>query len=1104
MEQEEAQMWKSDSESSNSVESMVSVTIGRAITTLLASRAKRLRDSISRFSPDSNKRPSLGSLEDSLWFLHKFVKDAAERDQKLDEILIPIIQHSLRTKDSKHYGQGMILINWLFQDEFLFQAVARNLADIIARKDDRYIALGWCILILNMVEYESFMDQYSLNGIRDNYNSLLKILCPYVPKLSRIVCEGSTLQEGFELPSRLSVSAADCIISISEALTKKAEVLSRKPKSLESNSLNKSISPFHAAVGEQKVKPACTSLDGSNLLWNLIEELATLTQRLFAWSRKSRPLHAKGVEQVLKWLQEIKGQYSYIQDEAGVSMPRTGAFLLSSCWKHYSNLLHLEDHKFSQHWKELLEQYISGIQYYIESQAEGQIENKNAGVETIKFFLNCLCLLLGRLGSNKFESTVSEYGMQISRILLSQLRCADEDVIDGAVSIFKEVIFKPNCSSGNHHADDRQIDTVLPLLLSLLDEQDGIARAAVMLVSEYCSISANNSCLKEVLKRLATGNAQQRRNAIDVVAQLVHMSSTSANKLPHLAWQDIANHLLECLNDEQIAICQQASDLLSVIGPSSVLPALIHLICSSDGVQLYASSSFIAMLKYNSQKPEVICMVLDCLSNLSHSLDHTDEQGKGSKVAIERVFKLMPEWSKSVQNWNSLVGPLINKMFAEPENATIIRFLSCISEHLAEVAETVLSHVLLHMKTQKSRISEDLISRWESRSLMSEDSMKMKQLLFERLSPLLVVRLLPLKVFSDLNLYSMHGAIDGITQVSEYGDIKIIDECVASFLLQRAFSKHEFEDVRKLAAELCGRIHPKILFPIVSSVLERATKCHEILQIKACLFSICTSLVVRCGDSVSHPITLQIRKTIQAILLWPSLDGDEVSKAQHGCIDCLALMICAEQQALKSFQDSSERLSIVRKSSVCGNDALRNSVLSYVLHQLTIDNNEFSASVSSGDNCEFEAPFPLSFRLCMANALISACQKISDSVKKPFAQRTIPKLISSVEMITDAEIRAACVQVLFSAVYHLKCAVLPYSADLFKLSLKFLQKGSEKEIMGGAKLMTSLMGSEEAILGSIAGGLVEARQVLAGISSSDTSRDLRKVCKQLLACITCS
>lgn len=48
------------------------------------------------------------------------------------------------------------------------------------------------------------------------------------------------------------------------------------------------------------------------------------------------------------------------------------------------------------------------------------------------------------------------------------------------------------------------------------------------------------------------------------------------------------------------------------------------------------------------------------------------------------------------------------------------------------------------------------------------------------------------------------------------------------------------------------------------------------------------------------------------------------------------------------------------------------------------------------------------------------------------------------------EIRAACVQVLFSAVYHLKSAVLPYSSDLLKLSLKFLKEGSEKVLNPGS------------------------------------------------------
>ncbi|KAK9150786.1 hypothetical protein Syun_009095 [Stephania yunnanensis] len=37
-----------------------------------------------------------------------------------------------------------------------------------------------------------------------------------------------------------------------------------------------------------------------------------------------------------------------------------------------------------------------------------------------------------------------------------------------------------------------------------------------------------------------------------------------------------------------------------------------------------------------------------------------------------------------------------------------------------------------------------------------------------------------------------------------------------SFFLitHRAFNEHEFEEVRKLAAELCGRIHPKMGKPL--------------------------------------------------------------------------------------------------------------------------------------------------------------------------------------------------------------------------------------------------------------------------------------------------
>lgn len=83
--------------------------------------------------------------------------------------------------------------------------------------------------------------------------------------------------------------------------------------------------------------------------------------------------------------------------------------------------MHLEDQKFSRHYKELLDQYLAGIQFYTDNYSGGPSENKDSGAETRKFFLNCLCLLLGRLDSKKFESIVSEYGMRISQVLLPQV-----------------------------------------------------------------------------------------------------------------------------------------------------------------------------------------------------------------------------------------------------------------------------------------------------------------------------------------------------------------------------------------------------------------------------------------------------------------------------------------------------------------------------------------------------------------------------------------------------------------------------------------------------------------------------------------------------------
>ncbi|XP_059646314.1 uncharacterized protein LOC132292139 isoform X2 [Cornus florida] len=1095
--EEQIMMGKSSSSlSSPDSNSMVSTTVGRVLNTLLSARSKKLQDAISRL--DSTPRSgSLGvSLGQSLWFLNKYIRDAAE-EELLDQVLVPFIEHSLKLKESKHNNQVMILLNWIFQDEFLFEVLATNLASILLRKDDRYIALGWCTLVRGLVEYEISMDQSITSGIREKYSVLLKILCSCIPHLLSIVYNGSTLQGGFELPTRLSVAAADCILALTVALTKKdlaSDDSDNGQKSFNPNASKLPITSVPAAFSEKKVETTSRSPDISNnmemklLLWNHLDDLIILVQRLTAWSRKSQFLHAKGLEDALKWLQGTKERYDCFQNEAGSHVLKTGLLLLSSCWKHYGVLLHLEHRGFSQHYKELLDQYSSGIQFYADNYTEENAENKDSGIETIRFFINCLSLLLGRFDNKQFESAISEYGLQISRVLISQLRYADEDVIDGAVCILKAIIFKANYSlSRSSLPDTRQMEFVLPLLLNLLDEWDGTTRAIVMLIAEYCSMSSGSRCLQEVLKRLSSGNILQRKNAVDVISELIHLS-------PDFIYcrQDIANHLLERIGDEELIIRAQVSNLIPMMDPSLVLPALLRLIfSSSERVQSSASNTLLAVLKYHNKKVEVICMLFDCLSLCQNpDLPNTSgDRGEGLKLDADRVLKLIPEWSKNVEDWNLLIGPLIDKMFAEPSNAIIVRFLSYISEHLANAKDVVFNQLLLHTQGQK---------KWESRTYSSDDSVELQQSLFCRLCPLLIIRLLPLRVFDDLNSSTVYGELlnQSVLHDAVYFDINNT-ECVAALLLNRAINKYEFEDVRKLAAELCGRIHPQVLFPIISSQLEHATKAQDVLKIKACLFSLCTSLVVRGRGSILPPVMLKIKEAIGTVLSWPSLDGDEVSKAQHGCIDCLALMVCTELQASESFSDStSKKMGIVGKNRCSGYAGSKFSVIAYVIQQLTCDNNELSGKFMS------EASVCLSSRLCMANVLISACQKISDSGKKQLARKILPRLIHSVGLMVESEIRAACIQVLFSAVYYLKSAVIPYSSDLLKVALKSLKEGSEKERMAGAKLMASLMASEEMVVESISGALLEAKAVLSSVSSSELSPELEEVCKQLLICLT--
>lgn len=101
-----------------------------------------------------------------------------------------------------------------------------------------------------------------------------------------LICIYSTFQDGFELPSRLSVSAADCFLAITGALTRKAEIPVNRSKSINSSRSDPAVALVPTNISKKKVsqahEPSCINGKMELLLWNHLEELIVLVQSLLA------------------------------------------------------------------------------------------------------------------------------------------------------------------------------------------------------------------------------------------------------------------------------------------------------------------------------------------------------------------------------------------------------------------------------------------------------------------------------------------------------------------------------------------------------------------------------------------------------------------------------------------------------------------------------------------------------------------------------------------------------------------------------------------------------------------------------------------------------
>ena len=141
--------------------------------------------------------------------------------------------------------------------------------------------LSLCLSSLSLYNLEKWLMLFSRRRVKLDFmfNWPVSLLA---------ICSYSILQDKFELPSRLSVAAADCLLALTEGLTKKPDMLSNRPKSLNSRESNRPpVNLLASSVDEKKMKAAHESSEVLNagleyLLWDYLQDLIYLVQRLLA------------------------------------------------------------------------------------------------------------------------------------------------------------------------------------------------------------------------------------------------------------------------------------------------------------------------------------------------------------------------------------------------------------------------------------------------------------------------------------------------------------------------------------------------------------------------------------------------------------------------------------------------------------------------------------------------------------------------------------------------------------------------------------------------------------------------------------------------------
>ncbi|KAH6555423.1 hypothetical protein KP509_1Z256500 [Ceratopteris richardii] len=247
-------------------------------------------------------------------------------------------------------------MSWLFRNENMRKPLVNGLVAILeSNKDNPRIQLGWCITVREILQQIIQKTDFSIVVHDDEFIGLVKC----IPNLFLILDTSSK-----DMPRRLSVMAADCIILLSKCASDRT-ILSADSGSKCTSATDVSF-PLRESyqlqedVEEVSISGGIEISSKEHLLWEQLDILLNFVLRLKKWNQDSRPLYAKGLHQIAKCLENLATLRDSIisQDGNDFVVPTE---VLSSYWNRYSLLMLTDASAMRSDPQAELENWIEGL-----------------------------------------------------------------------------------------------------------------------------------------------------------------------------------------------------------------------------------------------------------------------------------------------------------------------------------------------------------------------------------------------------------------------------------------------------------------------------------------------------------------------------------------------------------------------------------------------------------------------------------------------------------------------------------------------------------------------------------------------------------------------